>query len=96
MPGGQYTNLLFQSKQLGLTGQWPAIKRAYAAANRVLGDIIKARCEPCARPLHLPQWCSQSRPLSPHLRLCFPDLLLVVTTCALLHAIDDGFRTLRT
>jgi pyruvate carboxylase len=30
MPGGQYTNLLFQSQQLGLTGRWPAIKRAYA------------------------------------------------------------------
>lgn len=41
MPGGQYTNLLFQSKQLGLTGQWPAIKLAYAAANRLLGNIIK-------------------------------------------------------
>ncbi|CAM9237187.1 unnamed protein product [Phaeothamnion confervicola] len=41
MPGGQYTNLLFQSQQLGLSGRWPAIKRAYAAANRLLGDIIK-------------------------------------------------------
>lgn len=41
MPGGQYTNLLYQSTQLGLTGQWPAIKKAYAAANRLLGDIIK-------------------------------------------------------
>ncbi len=41
MPGGQYTNLLFQSKQLGLSGQWPAIKIAYAAANRLLGDIVK-------------------------------------------------------
>eukprot|EP00953_Heterococcus_sp_UTEX-ZZ885_P031629 16583-Heterococcus_DN1.PRE.4 len=41
MPGGQYTNLLFQSQQLGLTGRWPAIKRAYASANRLLGDIIK-------------------------------------------------------
>ncbi|KAJ0397334.1 hypothetical protein P43SY_009284 [Pythium insidiosum] len=41
MPGGQYTNLLFQSQQLGLAGQWPAIKRAYATANRLLGDIIK-------------------------------------------------------
>jgi len=27
MPGGQYTNLLFQSQQLGLAGQWPAIKK---------------------------------------------------------------------
>lgn len=41
MPGGQYTNLLYQSTQLGLTGQWPAIKRAYATANKLLGDIIK-------------------------------------------------------
>jgi pyruvate carboxylase len=41
MPGGQYTNLLFQSTQLGLAGQWPSIKRAYATANRLLGDIIK-------------------------------------------------------
>jgi len=41
MPGGQYTNLLFQSTQLGLAGQWPAIKKAYAAANRLLGDIVK-------------------------------------------------------
>eukprot|EP00540_Astrosyne_radiata_P004155 CAMPEP_0116861170 /NCGR_PEP_ID=MMETSP0418-20121206/22874_1 /TAXON_ID=1158023 /ORGANISM="Astrosyne radiata, Strain 13vi08-1A" /LENGTH=506 /DNA_ID=CAMNT_0004495763 /DNA_START=5 /DNA_END=1523 /DNA_ORIENTATION=- len=41
MPGGQYTNLLFQSTQLGLTGQWSQVKKAYAAANRLLGDIIK-------------------------------------------------------
>lgn len=41
MPGGQYTNLLFQSSQLGLTGQWSQVKTAYATANRLLGDIIK-------------------------------------------------------
>jgi pyruvate carboxylase len=41
MPGGQYTNLLYQSTQLGLAGQWPSIKRAYATANKLLGDIIK-------------------------------------------------------
>ena len=41
MPGGQYTNLLFQSAQLGLTGQWSQVKKAYATANRLLGDIIK-------------------------------------------------------
>lgn len=41
MPGGQYTNLLYQSTQLGLTGQWSAVKEAYATANRLLGDIIK-------------------------------------------------------
>ncbi len=41
MPGGQYTNLQFQARQLGLAARWPAIKRAYAGANRLLGDIIK-------------------------------------------------------
>ncbi len=41
MPGGQYTNLQFQANQLGLSERWPAIKRAYASANRLLGDIIK-------------------------------------------------------
>jgi hypothetical protein len=41
MPGGQLTNLLYQSKMLGLSGQWGAVKRSYAAANRILGDIIK-------------------------------------------------------
>jgi len=41
MPGGQYTNLQFQARALGLTSRWEAIKKAYAAANRLLGDIIK-------------------------------------------------------
>lgn len=41
LAGGQYTNLLFQSHQLGLSGRWPQIKRAYASANHLLGDIIK-------------------------------------------------------
>jgi len=41
MPGGQYTNLQFQARQLGLSERWPAIKRAYASANLLLGDIIK-------------------------------------------------------
>jgi len=41
IPGGQYTNLLFQSRQLGLTDKWPEIKRKYAEANLVLGDIPK-------------------------------------------------------
>ena len=41
MPGGQYTNLQFQARQLGLAERWPAIKHAYAAANRLCGDILK-------------------------------------------------------
>ena len=41
MPGGQYTNLLFQSSQLGLGNQWTDVKAAYADANILLGDIVK-------------------------------------------------------
>jgi pyruvate carboxylase len=41
MPGGQATNLQFQARELGLHGRWDSIKRAYAAANALLGDIIK-------------------------------------------------------
>jgi pyruvate carboxylase len=41
MPGGQYTNLQFQAQQLGLAHRWPAIKRAYAQANRLCGDVVK-------------------------------------------------------
>mmetsp|Transcript_5521 Transcript_5521/g.7772 ORF Transcript_5521/g.7772 Transcript_5521/m.7772 type:complete len:1187 (+) Transcript_5521:80-3640(+) len=60
MPGGQYTNLLFQSQQLGLSGQWPAIKRAYASANRLLGDIIKVT--PSSKVCgDLAQWMVQNK-----------------------------------
>lgn len=41
MPGGQYTNLLFQARENGLGDRWTAIKRAYREANQLLGDIIK-------------------------------------------------------
>jgi len=41
MPGGQMTNLMFQSKSLGLGDRWPAIKKAYAQANELLGDVVK-------------------------------------------------------
>ncbi|MDQ3033857.1 MAG: pyruvate carboxylase [Myxococcota bacterium] len=41
MPGGQYTNLLFQATQNGLGDRWASIKRAYKEANLLLGDIIK-------------------------------------------------------
>ena len=37
IPGGQYTNLLFQSKQLGLSGQFEEVKKAYVLANKLLG-----------------------------------------------------------
>lgn len=41
MPGGQYTNLMFQSQQLGLGSQWNDIKNAYMQANMLCGDIVK-------------------------------------------------------
>lgn len=41
MPGGQYTNLQFQAKQLGLGSDWGKIKKTYKEANEALGDIIK-------------------------------------------------------
>lgn len=39
--GGQYTNMFFQAKMLGLESQWSQIKKNYAEANLLLGDIIK-------------------------------------------------------
>jgi len=41
MPGGQYTNLRQQAKNLGLESRWPEICHAYADANRLFGDIVK-------------------------------------------------------
>ncbi|GAQ07929.1 pyruvate carboxylase [Aspergillus lentulus] len=41
IPGGQLTNLLFQASQLGLGQQWAETKKAYEAANDLLGDIVK-------------------------------------------------------
>ncbi|KAI8050896.1 pyruvate carboxylase [Syncephalis plumigaleata] len=41
MPGGQYTNLLFQARTLGLGEQWEEVKRAYQEANQLCGDIVK-------------------------------------------------------
>jgi pyruvate carboxylase len=41
MPGGQYTNLRQQAKNLGLESKWPEICQAYAEANRLCGDIVK-------------------------------------------------------
>ncbi|KAK5073441.1 pyruvate carboxylase [Lithohypha guttulata] len=41
IPGGQLTNLIFQSTQLGLGAQWLETKKAYEEANDLLGDIVK-------------------------------------------------------
>jgi len=36
MPGGQYTNLMFQASQLGLGTQWAEIKKKYIEANALV------------------------------------------------------------
>eukprot|EP01061_Rhynchopus_euleeides_P029517 TRINITY_DN483_c0_g4_i1.p1 TRINITY_DN483_c0_g4~~TRINITY_DN483_c0_g4_i1.p1 ORF type:complete len:1185 (+),score=555.73 TRINITY_DN483_c0_g4_i1:96-3650(+) len=41
IPGGQYTNMHFQAFSLGLADQWADVKKAYAEANKALGDIVK-------------------------------------------------------
>ena len=41
MPGGQYTNLRQQAKNLGLENRWSEVCQAYAAANQLVGDIVK-------------------------------------------------------
>ncbi|KAI3644045.1 hypothetical protein MP228_010209 [Amoeboaphelidium protococcarum] len=41
MPGGQYTNLLFQATSMGLGERWTQVKKAYVEANRICGDIVK-------------------------------------------------------
>ncbi|EGX94971.1 pyruvate carboxylase [Cordyceps militaris CM01] len=42
IPGGQYSNLMFQARQNGLGGKWAETIQAYQEANVLLGDIIKA------------------------------------------------------
>ncbi|XP_054262106.1 pyruvate carboxylase, mitochondrial isoform X1 [Macrosteles quadrilineatus] len=41
IPGGQYTNLQFQSYSLGLGDMFEDVKKSYREANLLLGDIIK-------------------------------------------------------
>lgn len=42
IPGGQYSNLMFQARQNGLGSQWQETLDAYTHANHLLGDIVKA------------------------------------------------------
>ena len=39
--GGQYTNLQFQAFSLGLADQFEEVKKMYAEANLLLGDVPK-------------------------------------------------------
>ncbi|HYG90182.1 MAG TPA: pyruvate carboxylase [Azospirillum sp.] len=41
MPGGQYTNLREQARSLGVEEHWDQVVEAYAAVNRMFGDIVK-------------------------------------------------------
>ena len=42
IPGGQYSDLMFQARQNGLGSQWQETLDAYTDANHLLGDIVKA------------------------------------------------------
>lgn len=41
MPGGQYTNLRAQAREMGLEHRWSEIADAYAQVNLLFGDIVK-------------------------------------------------------
>lgn len=41
MPGGQFTNLKEQARNLGLENRWHEVAHAYADANDMFGDIVK-------------------------------------------------------
>ncbi|MBO9506407.1 pyruvate carboxylase [Thalassospira sp. A3_1] len=41
MPGGQYTNLRQQARSLGIEERWPEVSKAYAAVNKMFGDVVK-------------------------------------------------------
>lgn len=41
MPGGQYTNLQQQAKELGLFDRWDEVKEMYREVNLLFGDIVK-------------------------------------------------------
>ncbi|KAI6149724.1 hypothetical protein BKA82DRAFT_997975 [Pisolithus tinctorius] len=60
MPGGQYTNLMFQASQLGLGTQWTEIKKKYVEANELCGNIIKVT--PSSKVVgDFAQWMTQNR-----------------------------------
>ncbi len=42
VPAPPETKRRFQATTLGLGSEWERVKTAYAAANRALGDIVKA------------------------------------------------------
>lgn len=60
LAGGQYTNLKFQALSLGLGNQWESVKKAYAAANQVLGDIVKVRSSSPLQPPRSPKIAVES------------------------------------
>ncbi|MEE8433657.1 MAG: pyruvate carboxylase [bacterium] len=41
IPGGQYSNLVQQMKELSLAHRWGEVKKTYADVNRAFGNIIK-------------------------------------------------------
>ena len=41
IPGGQYSNLFAQCKDLGLLDRWDDVVDMYRDVNRLFGDIVK-------------------------------------------------------
>jgi pyruvate carboxylase len=77
MPGGQMTNLKEQARSLGLEDRWPEIASAYAASNRLFGDIVKVT--PSSKVvgdmalMMVSQGVSEADVLDPAREVAFPD-----------------------
>ena len=81
MPGGQFTNLKFQSASLGLGDNWDEVKRSYALANKLLGDIVKVTpsskvCGDMANFLVANKLTTESEVLSQASSLNFPESVI--------------------
>ncbi len=69
IPGGQYTNLHFQAYSLGLADQFSEVKKKYAMANELLGDVVKVRTHsPLLSPPHILIIANLTRPQSSLMR----------------------------
>ena len=78
MPGGQYTNLREQARNLGLDDyRWPEVARAYTQVNEMFGDIIKVT--PTSKVVGdmaitmVTSGLSREAVLDPAVEIAFPD-----------------------
>ncbi len=78
MPGGQYTNLREQARNLGIEDhRWPEVAHAYAQVNEMFGDIIKVT--PTSKVVGdmaitmVTSGLSREAVLDPDVEIAFPD-----------------------